>query len=241
MHKKTIGNTPVHLTPRSILEPLGEFDLDPCAADPRPWDCARVNFTEADSGLLLPWFGRVWLNPPFDRRVIGRFIGRMVDHGTGVSLTHASTDTAWFRLLWDHASAMLFLSGRVCFRRPDGSPQTTAQGREANSGAPVVLTAFGASDADVLAFCGLSGKFVPLQIPRSVLVEAVLPTWREAVVEFLASRRGPVALDEVYRAFAGHPKTRRNRHWQAKLRQVLQREGVRVGSATYCAPSDALL
>lgn len=37
------------------------------------------------------------------------------------------------------------------------------------------------------------------------------------------AQRGPVRLDELYRAFAQHPKTRRNRNYQAKIRQVLQR------------------
>jgi DNA helicase HerA-like ATPase len=33
---------------------------------------------------------------------------------------------------------------------------------------------------------------------------------------------GTVRLDELYRAFAGHPKARKNQHYQAKLRQLLQ-------------------
>ena len=235
-HQKTIGASQQHVTPRAILDSLGEFDLDPCAADPRPWDCARVNYTKADNGLVLPWFGRIWLNPPFDRRVVGAFIARMAAHGRGVALLHARTDTAWFQPIWDAATALRFLRGRVVFRKEDGSPQTTGSGRVANSGAPVVLIAFGSVDADVLAFCGLDGAFVPLRIPRSLLVEAVAPSWREAVAEVLAKKRGPVSLAEIYCAFAGHPKTRRNKHWRAKLRQVLQGDGfVRVGRGVYAA------
>jgi hypothetical protein len=48
------------------------FELDPCAADPRPWECAEVNPSEAEDGLRRAWTGRVSLNPPFDRYVVAR-------------------------------------------------------------------------------------------------------------------------------------------------------------------------
>lgn len=64
---KTEKTTNVWLTPRYVLDLLGQFDTDPCAATVRPWDCASVNYTEADNGLLLPWVGRVWLNPPYGK------------------------------------------------------------------------------------------------------------------------------------------------------------------------------
>ena len=69
-HQTSIGKTQVHITPRWIIEVLGPFDLDPAAADPRPWDCAAVNYTERDDGLQQPWFGRLFFNPPFDRSVV---------------------------------------------------------------------------------------------------------------------------------------------------------------------------
>lgn len=56
---KTEKTTNVWLTPRYVLDLPGHFDVDPCSATVRPWDCARVNYTEADNGLLLPWEGRI--------------------------------------------------------------------------------------------------------------------------------------------------------------------------------------
>ncbi len=53
-HQQSVGKSQTHFTPRQILDALDEFDLDPCAGDPRPWDCARVNYTEADDGLGAP-------------------------------------------------------------------------------------------------------------------------------------------------------------------------------------------
>ena len=143
-HQRTVGRSQVHLTPKWIIDALGPFDLDPCAADPRPWDCAKVNVTETEDGLARPWVGRVWLNPPFDRYAVGRWVSRLADHGNGILLTHARTETDWFRPVWQSATALLFLSRRIKFLRPDGTEQP------ANSGAPVVLAAFGGHNAVVM-------------------------------------------------------------------------------------------
>ena len=166
-HQTTVGKSQTHFTPRFILDALGPFDLDPCAGDPRPWDCARENLTEADDGLSRPWGGlRVWLNPPFNRYGVGRWIERLADHGQGTALLHARTETAWFQPIWRGASAILFLSERVIFCKADGSPQTISNpeskhyGKPANSGAPVVLAAFGRTDAELLAASGLRGALV---------------------------------------------------------------------------------
>lgn len=170
-HQRTIGTSQVHITPRFILDALGPFDLDPCAADPRPWDCARVNFTEAVDGLSLEWgTRRVFLNPPFHRYRVGVWISRLAEHGKGIALLHARTETAWFRPVWDRASAILFLAARITFHKPDGSLQTTKKGEVANSGAPPVLVAFGAADATILASCGLEGALV-LRSDRQLFIQ----------------------------------------------------------------------
>lgn len=60
-----------YATPRSVVEPLAEavggFDLDPASgAEPQPH--AAETYTEQDDGLAQPWFGTVWLNPPFSKK-----------------------------------------------------------------------------------------------------------------------------------------------------------------------------
>ena len=71
-HQRSIGKTQVHITPRRIIDAVGPFDLDPCAADPRPWDCAKTNWSER--GLDRPWFGFVYENPPFHRYQVGEWV-----------------------------------------------------------------------------------------------------------------------------------------------------------------------
>lgn len=157
-HQRAIGKSQVHITPEWIIDALGPFDLDPCAASPRPWSCARNNYTE--DGLTSPWFGFVFLNPPFHRYQVAAWIGRMAQHDNGIALLHARTETAWFEPCWRHASALLFMAQRITFHKPDGSMQTTAKGEVANSGAPPVLIGFGTEAARRLAGCDIPGALV---------------------------------------------------------------------------------
>jgi hypothetical protein len=153
-HQRCVGKSQVHLTPKWIIDALGPFDLDPCAATERPWDCATRNYVEADDGLALPWEGMVWLNPPFDRYQVGKWIQKLADHGHGIALVHARTEAEWFRPIWRHAERILFLDKRLKFCRPDGSEQP------ANSGAPAVLAAFGEDAVFRLILSGLTGASV---------------------------------------------------------------------------------
>lgn len=160
-HQRTIGKSQVHITPKWIIDELGPFDLDPCAADPRPWDCAKINIALPQDGLAETWRGhRVWLNPPFDRYQVGKWIRKLAAHGCGTALLHARTETDWFQIAWQTATAMLFLDNRIIFHKQDGSRQTTAKGQIANSGAPPVLVAFGNADAARLQSSSISGALV---------------------------------------------------------------------------------
>lgn len=149
------GQTDVWLTPRHIIDALGLFDLDPCAApDPRPWPTARQHIALPQNGLDADWRGLVWCNPPFGPDV-GKWLGKLADHGNGIGLCAARTETRWFRAqVWDRADAILYLHGRPRFCLPDGSP-----GPE-NSGAPICLAAYGPTAMDRLADSGLTGALV---------------------------------------------------------------------------------
>jgi hypothetical protein len=114
--------TDVWITPRWVTSALGPFDLDPCAADPRPWDHAETNWAEADDGLApaRAWFGRVWMNPPYSKGLVDRFIDRFVEHNDGIACVFPRTETRWFQRLVVGALVFL-LAGRISFCRPDGS------------------------------------------------------------------------------------------------------------------------
>ena len=167
-HQKSIGKSQVHITPRWIIDALGPFDLDPCAAYPRPWDCARRNWPEfSHDGLSGTWEGFVWLNPPFHRYRVAAWIEKLAAHNHGIALLHARTETAWFKPVWRSASALLFLDRRLTFCKPDGTPCTTLRGEPANSGAPPVLVAFGKEAKERLrAQRAITGAFVTKWIAK---------------------------------------------------------------------------
>lgn len=138
------------LTPRKLVEPLGTFDLDPCGAP--GWELAATTYLLEDGrdGLRDPWFGRIWLNPPYGNEQ-EPFVERLADHGQGTALLFARTETAMFhRLVWNRARALLFLRGRVVFHRANGERAS------ANAGAPSVLVAYGRFD--VLALEGANRR-----------------------------------------------------------------------------------
>lgn len=145
-----------YLTPPHILRALGEFDLDPCAApSPRPWPTAARHIELPEDGFAAKWEGRVWMNPPYGSEM-GRWLAKLADHGNGISLIFARTETAMFHeSVWAKAHGLLFLRGRLAFCDRKGKPVGSA-------GAPSVLVAYGADNADVLAACGLPGRFIAL-------------------------------------------------------------------------------
>lgn len=87
------GATNVWLTPRWVIEALGPFDLDPCAATVRVFDCASRNITEAEDGLRADWMGFVWMNPPYGPH-LGKWFAKIIEHRNGIALTFARCETA---------------------------------------------------------------------------------------------------------------------------------------------------
>lgn len=124
------GKTDVWLTPLSLIHSLGEFDLDPCGESHH----ATANTIYTERGLEQPWFGRVWLNPPYSE--VGTWLDRLVFHGKGVALVFARTETKWAQRILPKASAVFFPAGRIYFHRHDLSIA-------GNAGAPSMFLAFG--------------------------------------------------------------------------------------------------
>lgn len=158
----TTPDTDRWLTPRWILDALGDFDLDPCGAP--DWNTAAEIWTPEviGDGLALPWSGRVWMNPPYGSAMTA-WLEAMARHSYGTALIFARTDTAaWHDLVFPYATALLFLRGRLSFIRPDRMDGPARAAGEGNAGAPSVLIAYGDYDADRLEQSGLSGRFVRL-------------------------------------------------------------------------------
>lgn len=142
------------LTPPDVLAALGPFDLDPCAPVTPPWPIASRTYSVVDNGLSQPWHGFVWCNPPYGSKT-GPWLQRLAEHGNGIALIFARTETEmFFDRGWRAASSMLFIEGRLYFHH------VTGQRADANSGAPSVLLGFGAEADRRLRECGLAGAYV---------------------------------------------------------------------------------
>lgn len=144
------------LTPSSLTDPLGHFDLDPAGAPGHTIADRTYLIDQGEDGLVLPWNNRVWLNPPYGK-LLSPFMARMAEHNHGTALIFARTETAMFHAyVWPLASAALFLRGRATFLDADGKRAS------ANAGAPSVLLAYGDEDAHILRASGIDGAFLRL-------------------------------------------------------------------------------
>lgn len=154
--KKSASCSDEWYTPKFVMDSLGKFDLDPCAPSVPLFKTAEIMYNEFDDGLAQIWEGRVWLNPPYSRPLITKFMRRMTEHNRGTALIFSRTDTELFHTeVFGKASAVKFLKGRIKFLKPDGT--------EAGSpGCGSVLIAYGEEDANILEVNELEGKFIRL-------------------------------------------------------------------------------
>lgn len=156
-HTRRESTTDSWITPKSIIDDLGPFDLDPCACIPQPWPCAKKSFTEIDDGLMQKWEGFVWCNPPYGK-LTDAWLNRMALHNNGIALVFARTETrSFFRNVWGKASSIVFVEGRITFHQPCGKRSRSG----GNSGGPSVLIGYG-SLADHRLFASTLGQFVKL-------------------------------------------------------------------------------
>lgn len=107
-------------TPQDLFDKLNEefhFNLDVCATADNA-KCAAFYGPEQD-GLIQPWYGNCWCNPPYGRQV-GKWVKKAydtayVDGNLVVMLLPARTDTSWFHeYIYDKAE-IRFLKGRLKF------------------------------------------------------------------------------------------------------------------------------
>jgi DNA N-6-adenine-methyltransferase (Dam) len=167
-HEPCVGATSEWFTPPEIFRALHIiFDLDPAHPGEATLGCcvpARKIYTCADNGLLQPWHGLVWLNPPFGgRRGQVPWIRKFFAHGNGIALVAARTSADWFHdVVFPNAELLLFPNGKTKFHRPDGSV-----GKEPGTG--IVLIGAGEVARNALRASGLGACVV---VDRSAAASA---------------------------------------------------------------------
>lgn len=147
------------ITPKALTDALGPFDLDPCSPINRPWDTATKHYTINDDGFKSEWKSDdfVWLNPPYGKES-KKWLEKLAGHNRGIALLFVRTDTKmFFDSIWDRASCLYFIKGRLKFCNVEGIPQDPAP-------AASVLCGYGARAQSRLARLQgrIAGKFILL-------------------------------------------------------------------------------
>jgi hypothetical protein len=116
---------------------MGGIDLDPAS-------CEQANetvkadryYSAADNGLIMPWYGRVWLNPPYGRSdgtsnqgiwsstLARTYLDGRID--AACLLINAVTDRVWFWPLWDFP--ICFVHKRIRFHSPSADKAAPTHG-----------------------------------------------------------------------------------------------------------------
>ena len=130
-------------TPRWLFERMNlRFDLD-VAAPPGGADLVPADryYDQAADGLASPWFGRVWMNPPYSG--VTPWVDRFIAHRHGVALVPFAR-SRWLNRLWDQAEALVLPD--VAFYWADGSTISYA----------VCLAAFGEECVEAIRRVGIA-------------------------------------------------------------------------------------
>lgn len=155
-------------TPEITLQLLNlRFDLDPChptISYTIPVDhWCDAWYTKEDDGLKSPWFGRVFMNPPYGDGII-EWMAKMNEHRDGVALVFARTDVKWYREYAIKADAILYLKTRLKFL--DMNDDRDEAKAKNGAGAGSMLVAWGPECVAALANMRHVGDFRDLRIER---------------------------------------------------------------------------
>lgn len=119
----------------SARKVMGSIDLDPAS-------CKRANeivraakfYTKDDDGTQKPWWGNVWLNPPYAATVMSAYVKHLVEqYAAGafrqaIFLTHNNLDTEWWIRAYQSGGIMCSTKGRIRFYDAFGESNSPTHG-----------------------------------------------------------------------------------------------------------------
>ena len=161
-HENCVGETDEWYTPREYFEPLGlVFDLDPCSPGPGHWVPAKRIYTRTDNGLVLPWRGSVFMNPPYGgRNGHVPWLKKFFDHGNGIAIVRSYTSSGWWHKLMPLAEMLHWPTGKTQFvPSPEHKRKLEARSKDGvfrnAPGHGVVLIGMGEKSCRALEHSGL--------------------------------------------------------------------------------------
>ena len=121
-----VNNAPIQYpqdecyTPEWVFEKLGlVFDLDVASSHHALVKVPTKNrYTLEDNGLLQPWFGNIWMNPPFSK--VTPWITKFLEHSNGICLVPLSSNGRWVNTLWESNAVCCYLPANMAFQGASG-------------------------------------------------------------------------------------------------------------------------
>lgn len=113
-----------YYTPKWIFDTLGvEFDLDvACPPNGPLFTPTKAYYDQAADGLASPWFGNIWMNPPYSNP--SPWVEKFIQHANGIALL-PFTKSKWCQALWDGSASMVYMRA-ITFERSEMNVVTQA-------------------------------------------------------------------------------------------------------------------
>ena len=89
-----------------------QFDLDPAHPPFATNVPCKTYYTQKENGLVEPWFGNVFMNPPFSKPA--PWIDKFVKHRNGIALLVVSKSRR-MNDLWENADGLVLLPSTLKF------------------------------------------------------------------------------------------------------------------------------
>lgn len=138
-------------TPPYIMEAVARvldvIDLDPASTFiANKVVRAKKFYTRSDDGLSKPWYGNVWLNPPFSSPLVGKFCLHLIEEFEAghihefVALMLVAPSTKWQSpLIANNKLTFAFSTRRETFLGPDGKWLPSEDGKPAYIRTPIMF------------------------------------------------------------------------------------------------------
>jgi ParB family chromosome partitioning protein len=116
-------------TPPKFIEAarktMSSIDLDPASSEigNRIVNAAKYH-TKEDDGLNHSWFGNIWMNPPYNNSLVGKFTEKLINELPNIEqacvLVNNATETRWFQKILNESDLVCLVKGRIKFLDVNG-------------------------------------------------------------------------------------------------------------------------
>jgi phage N-6-adenine-methyltransferase len=127
-----------------VKRALGQIDLDPASSVHANAIVGAARFyTREDDGLALPWYGRVFCNPPYCRPAVDNFTDRMIkaystgEIEAGILLVNSDTSTQRWQKAFEAADSTCLVNHRIAFIPGNDAAHAMLEAKKGNRNAQV--------------------------------------------------------------------------------------------------------